>query len=91
MESGVGAHLRNAAVGTRVELFYWRERGREVDFVLRGGASVTALEVKSGRSPAHLPGTDAFLRAFGPARALLVGGGGIPLEEFLSSDPARWL
>ncbi len=44
-----------------MELFYWRERGRKVDFVLRAGLSVTAFEVKSGRSPAHLPGTDAFL------------------------------
>jgi uncharacterized protein len=91
VESAVGAHLRNASVGTRMELFYWRERGREVDFVLRAGPSLTAFEVKSGRSPEHLPGVDAFRRAFGPARVLLVGGGGIPLDEVLSSDPARWV
>jgi len=91
MESAVGAHLRNAALGTRMEVSYWRERGREVDFVLRAGPSLTVLEVKSGRSPRHLPGAEAFRRAFGPARVLLVGAGGIPFDEFLSSDPARWL
>ena len=91
VESAVGAHLRNASLGTRTELFYWRERGREVDFVLRAGPSLTAFEVKSGRAPAHLPGAESFVRAFGPARVLLVGAGGIPLDEFLSSDPSRWV
>lgn len=31
-----GAHLINSATGTGIELFYWRERGREVDFVELG-------------------------------------------------------
>ena len=37
-ESAVGAHLANAAAGGACELFYWRERGREVDFVSRSVA-----------------------------------------------------
>ncbi|MYA34325.1 MAG: DUF4143 domain-containing protein [Gemmatimonadales bacterium] len=35
------------------EVYYWRDRGREVDFVLRAGSVLTALEVKSGRNPAR--------------------------------------
>lgn len=31
------------------ELFYWRERNREVDFVIRAGQALVAIEVKSGR------------------------------------------
>lgn len=31
------------------ELFDWRERNREVDFVVRAGRTVTAIKVKSGR------------------------------------------
>jgi predicted AAA+ superfamily ATPase len=91
VESAVGAHLHRATAGTRLELHYWRDRSREVDYVLRAGRRVTLLEVKSGRASASLPGVDAFRRAFGPAHALLVGGGGIPLEEFLSTDPERWM
>jgi predicted AAA+ superfamily ATPase len=49
VESAVGAHLANAAAVGECELFYWRERNREVDFVVRAGRTLTAIEVKSGR------------------------------------------
>src|SRR5439155_8606111 len=42
VESAVGAHLANAAAGGACELFYWRERNREVDFVVRAGRTVIA-------------------------------------------------
>lgn len=35
IESPVGAHLANAAAAGECELFYWRDRGQEVDFVVR--------------------------------------------------------
>jgi hypothetical protein len=91
VESAVGAHLANAAAGGACELFYWRERNREVDFVARAGRLVVAIEVKSGRAPQSLPGLAAFADAFSPTRTLLVGGDGIPLEEFLSSPVDRWI
>ena len=63
-------------------LFYWRERGREVDFVMRMGKRVVAIEVKSGASRGSLPGMEAFARTFRPQQTLLVGGDGLPLEQF---------
>jgi len=50
VESAVGAHLANAAAAGECEVFYWRDRNAEVDFVVRAGKSVTAIEVKSGRA-----------------------------------------
>jgi predicted AAA+ superfamily ATPase len=91
VESAVGAHLANAAAGGVCDLFYWLDRGREVDFVLRRGKVVVGIEVKSGRSPRTLPGMQAFAEAFKPRRVLLVGADGIPLDEFLSRDVADWL
>jgi hypothetical protein len=90
-ESAVGAHLINSAAGTGVELFYWRERGREVDFVLRSGKTVVAIEVKSGSRKEGLPGMDAFEKAFKPKRKLLVGADGIPLEKFLLTPAVDWI
>lgn len=87
VETAVGAHLVNSSTGTGWEVFYWRDRGREVDFVVRAGRNVTALEVKSGARPTALPGLDAFDRAFSPQRKLLVGSGGIPLEDFFQARP----
>jgi uncharacterized protein len=91
VESAVGAHLANAAAVGDCEIFYWREANREVDFVIRAGRTVVALEVKSGRAPGTLPGLQAFTDAFQPTRTLLIGGDGIPLEEFLSRPVVDWL
>jgi hypothetical protein len=91
VESAVGAHLLNSVAGTGIELFYWRERGREVDFILRSGKTVVAIEVKSGSHKEGLPGMDAFDKAFTPKRKLLVGGDGIPMEKFLLTPAAEWV
>ena len=91
VESAVGAHLANAAATGECELFYWRERNREVDFVVRAGRRIVAIEVKSGRAPQALPGMAAFAEAFRAQRTLLVGGDGIPVEEFLARPATDWL
>lgn len=90
-ESAVGAHLANAAAAGECEVFYWRERSREVDFIVRTGRIVTAIEVKSGRRRESLAGLDAFNAAFHPKRQLLVGGDGIALEEFLMKPVTHWV
>jgi predicted AAA+ superfamily ATPase len=89
VESAVGAHLANAAAADECELFYWREANQEVDFVVRVGRAVIAIEVKSGRPRDVQPGLAAFAEAFKPARRVLVGGDGIPVEEFLLTPVAR--
>ena len=90
-ESAVGAHLANAAACGLCELFYWREGNREVDFVLRAGRRLVGIEVKSGRAPVAHSGLAAFGAAFKPKRTLLVGGDGIPVEEFLARPVSNWL
>ena len=91
VESAVGAHLANAAAAGVCDVFYWRERNREVDFVLRAGRRLVAIEVKSGRAPETLPGLATFANAFRPTRTLLVGGDGIALDEFLTRPVTDWL
>jgi hypothetical protein len=59
--------------------------------VVRAGRTLVAIAVKSGRAPEALPGLGAFAEAFKPKRALLVGGDGIPLEEFLTRPVGYWL
>lgn len=73
------------------DLFYWREGNRYVDFVLRKGRIVVAIEVKSGRAPLAHSGLAAFRETFRPERTLLVGGDGVPAEEFLSRPVSDWL
>ena len=90
-ESAVGAHLANAAACGLCQLFYWREGNREVDFVVRAGRMLVAIEVKSGRAPVAHSGLAAFKEAFKPKRTMLVGGDGTPVKEFLSRPVTDWL
>jgi predicted AAA+ superfamily ATPase len=83
VESAIGAHLLNGAVGQGIEVSYWREGNLEVDFVLQQGEQLVAIEVKSNRKRDALPGLAAFTKAYPGARTLLAGGQGIPLQEFL--------
>lgn len=89
-ESAVGAHLVNSLMGTG-EVFYWRERRFEVDYVVRIARKTLAIEVTSGRRKGTMPGLDVFVRTYRPTRTVLVDGQGIGLEEFLISHPSRWL
>jgi predicted AAA+ superfamily ATPase len=90
-ETAVGATLANGLKGLDVELSYWSHRNREVDYVLHRGKKVVAIEVKSGRKKAALPGIEAFTKEFKVQKKLLVGAQGIPLEEFLLTSPEKWL
>ena len=91
VESAVGAHLLNSTVETGIDVQYWLDRNREVDFVLFAGEDLTAIEVKSGRRETGLPGMDAFAQEFPVKRQLLVGAQGIPLADFLTQPAAHWL
>lgn len=91
VESAIGAHILNGIVGSDIACYYWREKNAEVDFVMRRGDMLTAIEVKSGRVRDTLPGMDAFAHAFKPGRTLLVGGQGIPVDKFLSTPVGEWV
>ena len=89
VESAVGAHLFNTATAN-IRLHYWRDGPFEVDFVLQLGRRIIPVEVKSSLKRGPLGGMAEFQRQFAPGRSLLVGEGGIPLEEFLTVSAHRW-
>jgi predicted AAA+ superfamily ATPase len=91
VESAVGAHLANAAAARECEVFYWRDRNAEVDFVVRASKSITAIEVKSGRAREAFPGLAAFGTAVSKARKLVVGAEGVSIEEFLRRPVLHWV
>lgn len=66
-ESLVGAQLNR----TNEELYYWRESNFEVDFVLKRGRDLWAIEVKSGRKK-NSRGLERFKMNFPQAKIALV-------------------
>jgi len=90
VENAVGAYLCNSLNSIEYSITYWREGNYEVDYVVARGADIRAIEVKSG-SGGKLSGLTHFLNRYPDARPLIVGGPGIPLEEFFSKDTVQWL
>ena len=84
-ESGVGAYLVSQAFVHRFDVFYWRERNDEVDFILRKKNSLVAIEVK-GNAEKCTEGLDKFRELFNPTSSFIIGDGGIKAEEFMSMD-----
>lgn len=84
-ESGIGAYLVSQAFTYRFEVFYWRERNDEVDFILRKKGAVIAIEVKSNAEK-RTEGLDKFRQLFKPQSSFIVGEGGISAEDFLLMD-----
>ena len=89
VESSVGAHLHNTRA-TATRLHFWRDPPHEVDFVIARGPHLLGIEVKSGKSGAA-SGLDAFADRFPDAGTVVVGTGGVPLNEFLSLGAEEWL
>ena len=89
VESAVGAHLFNTSTSD-IRLYYWRNRSREVDFVLQRGRQLVSIEVKSGQHRKGLNGMVAFAERFDVAREIIVGEEGVPLVEFLSNPAGVW-
>lgn len=87
VESAVGARLLAQAEEENYEVYYWRDHDDEVDFVINRDGHLTALEVKSGKRGMN-SGLPRFSRMFHPDRALVVGTGGLRLDDFFSADVA---
>jgi predicted AAA+ superfamily ATPase len=84
-ESAAGAYLLARGKEEGFEVYWWRERSHEVDFVVKKGSAVTAIEVKSGRVR-KISGSDEFFRKYPNAFRLIVGSANCELEEFLSGE-----
>lgn len=85
VESAVGAYLLNVAEKEDMQVYYWREKDAEVDFVLQRGDSYVGLEVKSNSDP-WTKGLSTFDALFHPKRAMIIGPEGIDLQTFFRMD-----
>ena len=82
VETAVGAYLLSKGKEEGFEVYWWRERDNEVDFVIKKGSRLTALEVKSGRVK-KTGGSLVFKKRYPEALSLIIGSANLGLEEFL--------
>jgi predicted AAA+ superfamily ATPase len=72
VETAVGARLVKTAP-SGLQVTWWREGHRAIDFVLSDGHRPLAIEVVSGRAKPSLPGLESFARVAPGSRAPVVG------------------
>jgi predicted AAA+ superfamily ATPase len=85
-------HVFESIVGTQLlrtgeEVFYWREGNFEVDFVLKRGKELWAIEVKSGRKKSSR-GLDAFKKQFPHSKLSIIT---LDNYEIFEKDPIGYL
>ncbi|GHV28410.1 ATPase AAA [Synergistales bacterium] len=85
VESAVGAYLLARGQEEGFDVFWWREKEKEVDFVLQNGSRITAIEVKSGRVK-RTGGSVEFQKQYPQALSYIIGSANHRLEEFLSGE-----
>ena len=90
VESAVGAHILSFSEEEDYQVFYWRDRNNEVDFIIVSDYGCVALEVKSGRRSAGR-GMTVFNAKFHPTQTYIIGTGGISIEEFLQMEVPKLL
>jgi hypothetical protein len=88
VESAIGAHLVNSSVAGGYEVLYWRDGNDEVDYVIRKGKSIIAIEVKTSAKQ-KMRGMAAFSDKFKSAKTLLVGDEGLKWKDFLKMNPGE--
>lgn len=91
IDCAIGAHLINSAFGTKAEIFYWKQDNRFVDFVIRKGKSLVLVDVNSNQKGKNVQGIKLFTKLYNPTKVLIIGEGGIPIEEFLLGNLDDWL
>jgi predicted AAA+ superfamily ATPase len=83
VESAVGAYLLARGKEEGFSVYWWREREKEVDFVIeKGTTALTAIEVKSGRVK-HIGGSIEFIKQYPKALGIIVGTENCGLSDFL--------
>jgi len=88
VETAVGSYLINQSTEWNFHLYYWRDDNNEVDFVLEHNGETIAIEVKSGHRTTN-KGLSLFREQFHPRHAIIIGSGGIPVEDFLQADLSK--
>lgn len=74
IENAVGNQLYFLAQESGGELFYWRDRDDEIDYVLKNGDKTKAIEVKTGDYNRNIAVFTVFKKKYRKAEAIIISG-----------------
>ncbi|RMG41212.1 MAG: ATP-binding protein [Candidatus Dadabacteria bacterium] len=89
-----GRLLENAVISHLLKLvpeaYYWREKTNEVDLVFQYQGQLYGVEIKAGTRTCSKSGLSAFQKRYPDSKVLLIGAGGIAIEDVLSAQSWVW-
>ena len=94
VENAVGARLQVLCQERGMNLFYWRDRQEEVDYIIQRGNELLAIEVKSSVERRGCPSLSSFLLRHKSSRGVVMHESvrrqkttyGLPLIESVSLE-----
>lgn len=91
VKSSVGAHILNSALGTKIDVFYWKEGSNEIDFVLCKDERIITVTIGDDKKKPSFRGVEEFSYAYTSSNNLFVGEEGVSVEEFLLTPLEFWM
>ena len=89
-KTAVGAHLINGTIDSDIEVFYWLDRNRHVDYILQRGRDIIMIEVLTNASQFRYDGYSIFAQKYHPKRHIVVGDTNVDLSRFFATSPIEW-
>ena len=87
VENSIGAYLiKQVYENPNASLYYWRENGSEMDYVIAYGEQIIGIEVKSGSASIAERARSSFKDRFPKSKAVLIGKYGIPYDVFMRAE-----
>lgn len=91
IEATIGAHLINSSLGTKIEVFYWKEENYEVDFVIRKRETIITIMASPFKKEIRPGGVEVFSEIYNLHQNLIVGEGEIALDKFFLTPLTAWI
>lgn len=91
IKCNIGAHILNSTLGTRIEVFYWKEGGNEIDFVIRKNETTLTITINDDDKKQQEGAIEVFSHLYHPQQNLFIGKDGIPVEKFLLTPLEFWI
>ena len=89
VKNAVGAHILNSK-SENCSLYFWQNREYGVDFVVKGVSDLTAIHVAPEEKERLCQDLVEFQKKFPKAQVILIGAGGVSVDEFLSRPVKEW-
>ncbi|MCX6158018.1 MAG: ATP-binding protein [Ignavibacteriae bacterium] len=86
VESAIGTHLLNSKKENKINLYYWREGDKEVDYIIEYDNKIISIEVKSSVNKSS-NGLYEFRKKYNPHKSLIIEKDGLQWNDFIKIDP----